>query len=57
MRTLLENCPYYDCRLVNYDNKLFIRLATEGINDDDVDDDDDDTKTIRCDRLRYDKRN
>ena len=25
----LGNCPYYDSRVVNYDRKMFIRLATE----------------------------
>ena len=26
-RTWLENTPYYDSRDVNYDRKMFIRLA------------------------------
>ena len=26
--TWLENTPYYNCRLINYERKLFIRLAT-----------------------------
>ena len=28
-RTWLENCPYYESRLIIYNRKLFIGLATE----------------------------